>query len=107
MTAKSDERTAGTGIVSAVRETVGVRPVVVLLLGVLAGYSIGVLGKDAVAVPVVGSVPGWLLGTVGLLVAGVAYRRTSCCGSCRQKKAGLGSDCGCSDDCGDSCSRDP
>jgi hypothetical protein len=65
-----------------------------LLLGVLTGASIALIGNGAVAVPLVGTVPGPAVGVAGLAVAAVVYRRT-------------GSGCGCDGDCGDSCSYDP
>lgn len=89
MAPQTDEK-AGGGVVSGVREAVGVRFLSMLLVGALAGASVSVLGESAVAVPVVGSVSGPLLGVAGLLVAAVGYRR-------------LGSGCGCDGDCGDSC----
>lgn len=91
MSSEADEQPSRRKIRSAVRETVGVNLVVMAVVGVLAGYSISVLGKDVVVVPVVGSVSGLLLGTAGLVAAAGVYRR-------------LGSDCGCTGDCGDSCS---
>lgn len=60
-------------------------------LGVVAGVGLGALDRSAVAVPVVGPVPGWVLSAAGLLVVGV--------GLYRQK-----GQCGCAGDCGDSCS---
>ncbi len=72
-----------------------------VVAGVLAGYSIVVLGKDAVVVPFLGSVPGVLVGVVGLTVAFTVYRRASCCDDCSDKA------CGCTGECGDSCSHDP
>lgn len=90
MSSETDGRTSERRVLSGVREAVGVNQVVMLLLGVLAGASVSVLEKDAVA----GSVSGLLLGTAGLAVAAVVYRR-------------FGSDCGCTGSCGDSCSYDP
>lgn len=90
-----------------VRERIGVHTLLVVFSGVLAGYSLSVLGKDAVVVPVVGSVPGLLLGAVGLLSAFGAYRQVGCCGECNQRTYGMKGGCGCDDDCGDSFSYDP
>jgi len=69
-----------------------VNTVVMLCLGVVTGASITFFGEEAAAVPVVGSVPGWTLGTAGLLVAAGIYYWTG------------GSSCDCAGDCGDSCS---
>jgi len=69
--------------------------------GILAGASIGFLGRDTVVVPVVGSTSGTLVGVVGLVVALAVYQQRDCCDSCGTKE------CGCSGDCGDRCSHDP
>jgi len=94
MSSESDSRTVRERVPSALRDAADQNNAVMLLLGVLTGASIALLGNDAVAVPVLGSVPGLLVGGVGLAVAAVVYRRT-------------GSGCGCDGDCGDSCSYDP
>lgn len=104
MTADDGRRGIGTTVVARVRDRLGVRTVGTVLAGVLAGASLGVLGKDAVVVPVAGSVPGVVPGTVGVLVALGAYRRVGCCEECGGSP--LGSDCDCTGDCGDSCSCD-
>jgi hypothetical protein len=72
-----------------------------LAAGILAGASIVVVGKDAVVVPVVGTMSGTLVGVVGLVVALAVYQQGNCCDNCGTKE------CGCTGDCGDSCSYDP
>ncbi len=86
---------------SFVRTVISVRNLVMVVAGILAGSSIAVLGKDAVVVPLVGSIPGILVGAVGLAVALAVYREGSCCDDCRNKE------CDCTDECGDSCSYNP
>ena len=71
-----------------------------LLLGVLAGASLGVLDHGTVVLPVVGALPGTVVGAVGLAVSVGAYRRVGCGGDCD------GADCGCAGDCGGRCSYD-
>lgn len=90
------KRTVG----SSLRGLFSVRNAIMLAAGILAGYSISVIGESTVAVPFAGSVPGVLVGVVGLAVALGVYRRGSCCDNCGKKA------CGCSGECGDSCSYD-
>jgi len=101
----SEEQTGGLG--STLREAVPPRCVAVPFAGVLAGYSVGVIGEEAVALPVVGSASGTLVGAAGRLVAGGAYYATPRCSDCGQRGFGLRLDCGCDGDRGDSCSVDP
>lgn len=89
------------GLGSFVRNVVTGNYLSMLAAGGTAGYSIAVLGNDAVRIPVFGSAPGVLVGTVGLLVAFAVYRRASCCDDCGGKA------CGCTGKCGDNCSYDP
>jgi len=100
MPSESEDGVAERSVVAGVRSGIGRFPVGMLLLGVLAGVSIGTLGEGSVAVPFVGPVSGTLLGGAGLAVAAVTFYRVDACG------CGDG-DCGCSGDCGDSCSYDP
>jgi len=94
MSSESDSQTVRQRVPSAIRNAADPNNAVMLLLGLLAGASIGFLGTDAVAIPFVGSVPGLAVGAAGLAVAAVVFRR-------------VGGGCGCSGDCGDSCSYDP
>ena len=80
-------------------EVLSVRNLVLVITGMLAGYSVAVLGTDTVAVPLVGSLPGTAVGVVGLVVALTVYRQWGGCG-CGN------AECGCSGECGDSCSYD-
>lgn len=91
----------------ALRDRISGRTLLLVVAGFIAGSSLTVLGNDTVLVPVFGSVPGFLLGTVGLLVAFGVYQQVGCCDDCNQTTIGLGSGCGCDDDCGDSCSYNP
>jgi hypothetical protein len=100
MATGTDSASRGERILSTLHGFIGARTVVMLFLGVLAGFSIGAIGKDVVVVPVVGSVSGLLVGSVGLVVSLAAYSRTGCCENCDRKL------CGCTGDCGDSCSVD-
>lgn len=93
----------GYGVVSRVRAAVSARLAAMVLVGVLAGYSVAALGKDAVALPVVGDAPGLAVGAVGLAVAAVAFRRIGSCGECGCRTVGLSGGCNCED----SCSVDP
>lgn len=91
MTTETDSQKIIGRLVARVRNTVNANLVVMLVLGVLAGASIGFFGKEAVLVPVAGSVPGWMLGGVGLLATAIVYRRR-------------GNGCGCGGECDGSCS---
>ncbi|WP_226021289.1 hypothetical protein [Halomicrobium salinisoli] len=88
------------GIASRVRSAASVRGIALLCAGVLAGASIGLLGDGAVVVPYVGSVPGTLAGAAGIAVALGLFQRGGCCDDCGE------SGCGCTGECGDSCSYD-
>jgi len=94
MSSGSDSQTIRERVPSGLRDAADPNNAVMLLLGVLTGASIGLFGTDAVAIPFVGSVPGLAVGGAGLAVAAVVFRR-------------VGGGCGCSGDCGDSCSYDP
>lgn len=91
MSLETDGEASDGRIPSPLRERVSRRHVVLLSLGVLAGFSIGAFDRSVVTVPVIGPVSGWLLGTIGLLVVAVIYYRQ-------------GSECGCTGDCDGSCS---
>ncbi|WP_433628339.1 hypothetical protein [Halomicrococcus sp. NG-SE-24] len=91
MSIEADDEASNGRILSPLRERVSRRHVVMLSLGVLAGFSIGVFDKSVVTVPVIGPVSGWLLGTIGLLVVAVIYYRQ-------------GGNCGCTGDCDGNCS---
>ncbi|WP_226013095.1 hypothetical protein [Halomicrobium salinisoli] len=88
------------GIASCVRSAASVRALALLCAGVLTGAGVSLLGSGAVAVPVIGSVPGTPLGAVGIAAAVVMYQRGGCCADCGEKA------CGCTGNCGDSCSYD-
>ena len=107
MATNEGEQRRKSRLVAKIRDWIGIRTLVIVCVGGLAGYSLSVLGTDAVIVPVIGSVPGFLLGTAGLLVAVSVYTQVGCCENCNQTTFGFGSDCGCAGDCGDSCSYDP
>ena len=99
MASGTDDSTA-TGTLSSIADSAfTVRNLVMVIAGVLAGYSISVLGRDAVVLPVVGSLPGAAVGAVGLVAAFAVYRQWNDCGC-------GGTECGCTGDCGDSCSYD-
>ncbi|WP_247730915.1 hypothetical protein [Halovivax limisalsi] len=91
--------------VAWVRTAVGRTTVLILLTGVLAGVSLGIVGNGSIALPVLGSVSGAVVGGVGLLVAVTVYLRVGCCEEC--DSVTLGSDCGCGGECGDRCAVDP
>ncbi len=101
MSSETDSPTPGRDAVAVVRDAVGVRGLAMLVAGVLAGASLSLLGEGTVAVPVIGTVPGAVLGAVGLVTAVGVYRRGGCCGDCGEK------DCGCTGSCDDSCSHEP
>lgn len=84
---------------SFARTVLSVRNIVMVVAGVLAGASLVFLGEEAVVVPLIGSAPGILVGAVGFVTALAIYRQAGC--NCSTKE------CGCSDECGDSCSYDP
>lgn len=107
MATNESEQRRNSRLVTKLRDWVGIRTLLIMAVGVLAGYSLSVLGTDAVIVPVIGSVPGFLLGTAGLLVAVSVYTQVGCCEDCNQTTSGFGSGCGCTGDCGDRCSYDP
>ncbi len=100
MASDPDAPTPKRRVLAPVREAVDRGSIVMLFTGVLAGYSLTVLGTDAVVVPLVGSLPGTLVGAAGIVVAFGVYRRSSCCDDCGEKE------CRCAGTCGDSCSYD-
>lgn len=104
MTERSANRAAEPGLLSAIRDRVGARLVVLVLAGVTAGYSLQFLTADAVSLPVLGDVPGPAVGLVGLLVAGIAYRRASCRGNCGSSPAEGRGGCAEGEGCGDGAS---
>lgn len=99
MASGEDKSTPTSVLGSVVGDGDSVRALVTAFAGVLAGASVVVLGKDAVVVPLIGAVPGIAVGGVGLAVAFAAYQQWSSC------NCGEG-DCGCTDECADSCSYD-
>ncbi|WP_135851579.1 hypothetical protein [Halorussus salinus] len=101
MSSEMDSARPKRGVVSLVRDALNVRNAVLLLAGLLAGYSLGIVGEGPIDVPVLGSVPATLLGGVGLVVAFVTYQRQSCCDDCADDA------CGCTGECGESCSYEP
>lgn len=107
MATNEGEQRSKSRLVTKIRERIEIRTLVIVFVGVVAGYSLSVLGTDAVIVPFIGSVPGFLLGTAGLLVAVSVYTQVGCCENCNQTTFGFGSECGCAGDCDDSCSYDP
>lgn len=76
------------GRLSAVRRFLSRRSIAMLSLGLLAGASLGALDEPTVVLPLVGALPGWLLGASGLAVGAVGYTRLGGCGGC-----GDGCDC--------------
>ena len=80
-------------LVSALEARLAPRFVLMLAVGVLGGASTQWLARDSVALPLVGTAPGAVVGGAGLLVAGIAYYQYGC----------LGADCGCSGSCDGSC----
>lgn len=107
MASEADERANVRGIVSGIRNAVGIHTAVMVLIGATAGYGIVLLGTDIVSLPGIGPVPGPVVGVIGLSAAAVAYRTVGCCGDCGSVKFGRSDGCGCSDDCENSCSYDP
>ncbi|GAA0210809.1 hypothetical protein [Halobaculum roseum] len=101
MPSESDRVTTRRRLASFTRTLFGMRGIVMLLSGLLAGASLVTIGEGTVAVPLLGSVPGAPAGAVGLAVALLVFRKGSCGGNCGT------SDCGCTGDCGDRCSHDP
>lgn len=98
MSSESGGSTSAGRIASLVADVDAVRLLSLVAVGVLIGHSVSLFGSGAVAVPYAGSVPGTLLAVAGFGVAAGLYRQTGCCDDCG------GTDCGCSGDCGDSCS---
>lgn len=107
MNADTNDPTNEYGPLSRIRDAVGVHTLASVLLGVTAGYSLLLLGTDVVSLPVVGAVPGLLVGVVGLTATAIVFRKIGCCGSCGSRSVGLSTECGCSDECGDRCSYGP
>lgn len=91
---------SGRDIASRDRSVASVRGLALLCAGVLTGVGVTLLGGGAVAVPYLGSVPGTPLGAVGIAVAVALYWRGGCCDDCGETA------CGCTGECGDSCSYD-
>lgn len=100
MSSETDGLGADSPFSSFVRTVVSVRNFLMLAAGTVAGASLVVLGKEVVIVPVLGATPGTLVGALGLAVAFVVSHQSSCCSNCETKE------CGCSGECGDSCSYD-
>ncbi|ELZ11101.1 hypothetical protein C479_07328 [Halovivax asiaticus JCM 14624] len=88
-------------LVAYIRDMFGERGFLMVLAGILAGVSIGILGNGVITVPLLGSVPATLVGTVGLAGALITCQQWSCC-----DENGEGG-CECTEGCGDSCSYDP
>ena len=99
MASGTDDPTATTALSSVAETVTSVRNLLMVIAGVVAGFSIAVLGREAVIFPVVGSLPGPAVGAVGLVAAFAVYRQWSDCG-CGD------TECGCASECGDSCSYD-
>jgi hypothetical protein len=97
---KTGERTGVPRSVTGLRNRVDGNFLTLALLGVLTGASLGTLGDGRVTVPLVGDVPGVVVGSLGLLVAGVLYTQLDTC-TCSGDTA-----CACGDDCGDRCTVD-
>jgi hypothetical protein len=98
MPSKTDSSAASSTLSSGVRTVFSVRNLLMVAAGVLAGAGIVFVGKDAVVVPLIGSIPGPVIGGIGLAVGFAVYRRKGC---------NCGEPCGCSGDCDDRCSYDP
>ncbi|UPV99421.1 hypothetical protein M0R88_12915 [Halorussus gelatinilyticus] len=101
MSSEMDSAPPKRSVVSSARDRIGLRNTVLLFAGVLAGYSLGIVGEGPIDVPVLGPIPATVLGGIGLALAFVTYRRNSCCNDCADDA------CGCSGECGDSCSYEP
>ena len=97
MPSRTNDRSAVQSLLSSLRDAVSTRLVTMTVLGVLAGYSIAILGEDAVALPVLGETSGLVVGAVGLLVSAAVYTQVGGCENCAS------GDCNCTD----SCSVDP
>lgn len=99
MASEGDSPPAVSAFGSFARSVLSVRTIVMVVAGLLAGASLVFIGEEAVVVPFIGATPGPLVGAIGLVTALAIYRQAGCsCG---------GKECGCSGDCGDSCSYDP
>jgi len=97
MPSRTNDGSRTQSLLTSVRDAVSTRLVTMTTLGVLAGYSIAVLGEDAVALPALGETPGLVVGAVGLLVSAAVYTQVGGCQNCAS------GDCNCTD----SCSVDP
>lgn len=98
MPSKTNGSIAVSALGSFARTVRSIRTVVMVVAGILAGASLVFLGDETVAVPLIGSAPGTLVGAVGLVTALAIYRQAGY--NCGAKE------CGCSGECGDSCSYD-
>lgn len=98
MPSETDSSTASSALSSGVRTAFSVRNLLMVAAGILAGADLVFIGKDAVVVPLIGSIPGPVVGVIGLVVGLVVYRQQGC---------NCGGECGCSGDCDDRCSYDP
>lgn len=77
----------------------GTNILLMILIGLLAGVSIAVLPEESVVLPVGEfTVPGYLLGGVGLLASILGYRKFGCCNGCGSKTKFTGT-CDCDDTC--------
>lgn len=92
---RADQRTESRDVFGFLK-TLGVQRIILFLSAILAGYSVTLLSTDSVALPVVGSVSGQLLGAIGIATFAVTYSQVGC-----------SDECGCSGACGDRCSYDP
>lgn len=98
MPSETDSSTASSALRAGVRTVFSVRNLLMVAAGVLAGAGIVFMGKDAVVVPLIGSIPGPVVGVIGLVVGFAVYRQKGC---------NCGEECGCSGDCDDRCSYEP
>ena len=97
----------GRGIASELRGAATLSNAMMVLVGVVAGYSASIVSADVVALPLVGAVPGLLVGGIGLAGSFAVYRTVGCCGDCGGRTFGLSGGCDCSGEREDSCSVDP
>ncbi|MFC3957483.1 hypothetical protein [Halovivax cerinus] len=104
MTATAGDRGGPSRLVALIRDSMGITVLVNVLAGGLAGISLGVVGRETIAITVFEPTSGLLVRRIGLLGAVGVFTQVGCCDGCGRPGLGFGNGCVCSGDCGDRCS---
>lgn len=102
MASETQDHRGERGPSRVVRNAVDKRTFGRFLAGIGVGVTLALFTMEAVPVPVVGPVSGWLLGVFGILAIGVTIHQTGLA-----DVSAITGGCNCSGECGDSCSYQP